>query len=196
MKQQGSKLEEEIERRERLVIQRFEEIRAKEEESERKCRDLELVKKGYDESLKQNQVEELKQREEWGLKGGFEKLCQDFELEKKDFEECCKKLEFSLKQCKQQFRKYEQQRIELKSTEKLLKDKLEEVERKEEEVGLKENSFEKLCQDFELEKKGFEERYREVKCRVLCYCILHLEEGQQQGVILSLFRSFVWRNDI
>ncbi|OMO55294.1 Frigida-like protein [Corchorus olitorius] len=131
MKQQASKIEEEIETRERLIIQRFEEIRAKEEELERKCTDSELVKKGYDESLKQNQVEELKQRVELGLKGDFEKFCQDFELEKKDFEERRKKLEFSLKQCEQQFRKYEQQCIELKSTEKLVLDKQIEVLSKE-----------------------------------------------------------------
>ncbi|KAK8670950.1 hypothetical protein V6N13_037562 [Hibiscus sabdariffa] len=177
VQEHANKLRKEIERKEKLVKDKFEELRIKEEDLGRQFRDLELGRKCYEErlrgvELKQKELEELKlKEEEFGLKEKvFEKLCGDFELEKKDLQRRCKDLELGEKQC-------EEQRKEVNLMEKLVNDKLEEVglkekdlekrlreyELKEEQFGLKEKSFGKRCMEFELEKKAFKERCRDLE---------------------------------
>ncbi|KAK8487340.1 hypothetical protein V6N13_091136 [Hibiscus sabdariffa] len=166
----ANKLKNEIERKEKLVKDKFEELRIKEEDLGRQFSDLELGRKCYEErlraaELKQRELEELKlKEEEFGLKEkAFEMLCGDFELEKKDLQRRRKNLELGEKQC-------EEQRKEVNLMEKTVNDKLEDVGLKEKdlekrlrEFELKEKSFGKRCMEFELEEKAFKERCRDLE---------------------------------
>lgn len=173
LNQHAMKLEREFGIREKSVKDQFEEVKVKEEELESQRRDLELEKRSYEESLKEfelkrmNQVEEFKLKEEEFLlkKKGFEKYCRDFELEKKDLEQSRINLRFSVEQCKQQFRECERQCKEVKVMEKLVKDKLEDVQRREGEVELKEKDLVKRFRECELKGKGLEARRKGIEVR-------------------------------
>ncbi|KAK8712926.1 hypothetical protein V6N13_148154 [Hibiscus sabdariffa] len=156
----------ELKSMEELITTQFEELKEKEEQFKLKMNHFEQCSRDF--TMEKTSLEMGHQDLEAKQKHNEECL-REIKLKEKQIEESsvelARKYELQFKDLEYKVKQYDQRFLELKLKEKLVKDDFEQIQAKEQQLGLKERHFEQCSKDLEFKEKCIEQRYWELESK-------------------------------
>ncbi|KAL4351264.1 hypothetical protein GQ457_06G017400 [Hibiscus cannabinus] len=156
----------ELKSMEESITTQFEELKEKEEQFKLKMNHFEQCSRDF--TMEKMSLEMGHQDLEAKQKHNEECL-REIKLKEKQIEESsvelARKYELQFEDLEYKVKQYDQRFLELKLKEKLVKDDFEQIQAKEQQLGLKERHFEQCSKDLEFKEKCIEQRYWELESK-------------------------------